>query len=117
MRPCVICKKDAQILVLQFSFCFEHGHECMKNYWLDSGDIWDAQPLSIATKRGCWIPVEEELPLSTIAPYCLTKYLVANHTIISCAFYEGFIDNEATWIFDGHHEVDVSHWMPLPELP
>ena len=117
MRKCVICEKDAQMLVLQFAFCIEHGLECMRNYQLDERDIWDVQPLKIATKRGCWIDVLEELPLTPIASWCLTKYLVVNEQKLSCAFYEGYIDNEGRWMDDYQEYVEVSHWMPLPELP
>lgn len=54
-----------------------------------------------------WIPVTERLPDDD------DSYLVWNGNNIFVAIYWG----DGEWMFDSYTTHEVTHWMPLPELP
>lgn len=54
-----------------------------------------------------WIPVMERLPEDD------DSYLVWNGNHIFVAIYWG----GGEWMFDSYATHEVTHWMPLPELP
>lgn len=56
-----------------------------------------------------WISVEERLPELHHRVWCITAGNIQYAGWLNCA--------NGMWFRDGPLEIDVTHWMPLPEPP
>lgn len=63
-----------------------------------------------------WISVEDDLPplRTTYKRFCSTRVLVITKSI---GIQFGELEHSGGWSVAGYNHRDVTHWMPLPDLP
>ena len=72
-----------------------------------------------ALERTRWIPCGERLPESNLEVLVIVSGKVENITLVNSVEIGDF-DRDEGWILEmwpGWEDPNVTHWMPLPELP
>lgn len=72
-----------------------------------------------ALERTRWIPCSERLPESDLEVLVIASGKVGNITLVNSVEIGDF-DRDEGWILEmwpGWEDPNVTHWMPLPELP
>ena len=75
-----------------------------------------------------WINVKDRLPLKDgrylvciKSNFCRFMKIISYTLNYECVFSEEYLQGRAIWYSYGevgdYEELDVTHWMPLPELP
>ena len=103
--------REKLIELLCNSLCFGYDDVTDTEYvlWSETADRLIANGVTIQE----WIPVSERLPEKDDKVLAVVKEDGYNR--IAFVFYE----DRRWWdcFYDGFHNINVTHWMPLPEPP
>lgn len=132
LKPCPFCVSEAGLptnldgtpVDYEVTDCTCKNDDCpISEYWIPI-KIWQSRPIEDKLRKRVaeleaaqrWIPVSERLPEDRATILAAFK----NREILTATYYkryEGFGGVENYWHIEGWHSGNVTHWMPLPELP